>query len=90
MKLTQIGNQLFVLNQLFRKIEVLILLLIAIDSSSTKTSDANLTNLGAFLEFRDFKMVLVSLGVILEPQLEEGTEMEVHCKFLFFYEFLQY
>ena len=50
----------------------------ATDSGSAKMSDANLTSLvgilsipGAFLEFRDFRMVLISLGVILEPQLED-------------------
>ena len=82
---------------LFGKIEVLTLLLMATDSGSTKTADANLTNLvgilsnpGAFLEFGDFRMVLISLGFIVEPQLEEGIEMEVHCKFLFFYGFLRY
>ena len=37
----------------------------------------------AFLEFRDFRMALISLVVILEPQLEEGIEMELDCKFLF-------
>ena len=64
---------------LFGKVEVLILLLMAIDSGSAKMSDASLTSLvgilsipGAFLEFRDFRMVLISLGVILEPQLEES------------------
>ena len=63
---------------LFGKVEVLILLLMAIDSGSAKMSDASLTSLvgilsipGAFLEFRDFRMVLISLGVILEPQLED-------------------
>ena len=46
----------------------------AIGSDSAKISDANLTSLvdilsipGAFLEFRDFRMALISLGVILEP-----------------------
>ena len=45
-----------------------------IDSGSAKMSDTNLTSLvgilsipGAFLEFRDFRKVLISLGVILEP-----------------------
>ena len=28
-------------------------------------------------------MVLISLGIILEPQLEEGIEMELDCKFKF-------
>ena len=53
-------------------------------------SDANLTSLvdilsipGGFLEFKDFRMVLISLGVTLEPQLEEAIEMELDCKFLF-------
>ena len=75
---------------LFGKVEVLILSLMAIDNGSAKMSDANLTNLigissisGAFMEFRDFRMVLISLGLILEPQLEEGIEMELDCKFLF-------
>ena len=59
-------------------------------SGSVKMSDLNLTSLigilsipGAFLEFRDFMMVLISLGFFLEPQLEEGIEMELDCKFLF-------
>ena len=50
----------------------------AIENGSAKMSDANLAILvgilsitGAFLEFRDFRMVLISLGVILEPQLED-------------------
>ena len=71
-----------------------ILLLMAIDSGSVKMSDANLTSLvgilsipGAFLEFRDFSMVLISLCVILEPQLEEGIEMKLDCKFLFLWIF---
>ena len=71
-----------------------ILLLVAIDSGSVKMSDANLTSLvgilsipGAFLEFRDFSMVLISLCVILEPQLEEGIEMKLDCKFLFLWIF---
>ena len=66
----------------------------AIDSGSVKMSDANLTSLvgilsipGAFLEFRDFSMVLISLCVILEPQLEEGIEMKLDCKFLFLWIF---
>ena len=49
------------ISALFRKVEVLILLLMAIDSGSAKKSDANLTSLvrilsipGAILEFRDF------------------------------------
>ena len=64
----------------------MMLLLMAIDSGSAKMSDANLTSLvdilsikGAFLEFRDFRMVLISL----EPQLEECIKMELDCKFLF-------
>ena len=75
---------------LLGKVEVLILFLMAIDSGSAKISCAKLTSLvdilsilGAFLEFRDFRMILISLGVTLEPQLEEGIEMEVDCKFLF-------
>ena len=71
---------------LFGNVEILILLLMAIDSGL----DANLTSLvgilsipGAFLEFRDFRMILISLGVILEPQLEEVIGMELNCKFLF-------
>ena len=79
---------------LFGKVEVLILLLMAIDSGSAKMSDASLTSLvgilsipGAFLEFRVFRMVLISLGVILEPQLEEGIGMELDCKFLFLWIF---
>ena len=50
----------------------------AIENGSAKMSDANLAILvsilsitDAFLEFRDFRMVLISLGVILEPQLED-------------------
>ena len=46
----------------------------AFGSGSAKMSDANLTKFvailsipGAFLEFRDFRKVLISLGVILEP-----------------------
>ena len=81
---------------LFGKVEVLILLLMAIDSGSAKMSDASLTSLvgilsipGAFLEFRDFRMVLISLGVILEPQLEKSIGMELDCKFLFLW-ILQY
>ena len=66
-----------------------------IDSGSAKMSDTNLTSLvgilsipGAFLEFRDFRKVLISLGVILEPQLEEGIRMELDCKFLFLWIFM--
>ena len=62
----------------------------AIDSGSAKKSDANLTILvgilsipGAFLEFRDFRMVLISSVIILEPQLKEGIEMKLDCRFLF-------
>ena len=79
---------------LFGKVEVLTPLLMAIDSGSAKMSDANLASLvgilsipGAFLEFRDFRMVLISLGVILEPQLEEGIGMELDYKFLFLWIF---
>ena len=82
---------------LFGKVEVLILLLMAIESSSAKMSDANLTNLlgilsipGAFLELRDFRMVLISLGVVLDPQMEEGIGMELDCKFLFLWIFTRY
>ena len=57
-------------------------------------SDPNLTSLvgilsipGAFLEFRDFRMVLISFGVILESQLEKGIGMELDCKFLFLWIF---
>ena len=61
-----------------------------IGSGSAKMSDANLTSLvgissipDASLEFRDFRMVLISLGVTLKPQLEEGIEIELdYCKFL--------
>ena len=74
---------------LFGKVEVLILLM-AFDSGSAKMPDASLTSLvgilsipGAFLEFRDCRMVLISLSVILEPQLEECIGMELDCKFLF-------
>ena len=80
-----IGTTLAIL-ALFGNVEILILLLMAIDSGL----DANLTSLvgilsipGAFLEFRDFRMILISLGVILEPQLEEVIGMELNCKFLF-------
>ena len=64
----------------------------AIDSgsASAKMSNANFTSLvgissipGAFLEFRDFRMILIFLGVTLKPQLEEAIEMELDCKFLF-------
>ena len=57
-------------------------------------SDANLTSLvsilsmpGAFLSFRDFRLVLISLGVSLEPQLEEGIENELDCKISVFMDF---
>ena len=70
------------------------LLLMPIGSGSAKMSDANLTSLvgilsipGAFLEFRYFRMVLISLGIILEPQLEEGIERELNYKFLFLWIF---
>ena len=63
----------------------------AIDSGSSKKSDACLVGIlsipGAFLEFRDFRMVVISLGVILEPHLEEGIAMELGCKFLFLWNF---
>ena len=66
----------------------------AIDSGSAKMSDVNLTNLvgilsipGAFLELRDFRMVLISLVFVLEPQMEEGIGMELDCKFLFLWIF---
>ena len=75
---------------LFVKEKVLILLFMGIASGSAKMSDANLTSLagilsilGAFLEFRDLRMALISLGVFLEPQVEEGIEMEEDCEFLF-------
>ena len=62
----------------------------AIGSGLAEISDANLTILAgilsipvAFLKFGDFRMVLISLDVTLEPQLEEGTEMELDSKFLF-------
>ena len=79
----------------FGKVEVLMLLLMAIYSGSAKMLEASLTSLvgilsipGAFSEFRDFRMVLISLGVILEPQLEEGIGMELNCKFLFLWIFM--
>ena len=90
-----IGTTVAVL-ALFGKVEVMILLLMAIDSGSARMSDASLTSLVGILpipvassDFRDFRMVLISLGVILEPQLEEGIGMELDCKFLF-YGFLRY
>ena len=53
-------------------------------------SDASLTSLAgifsivdALSELRDFRMLLISPGAILEPKLEEGLEMELDCKFLF-------
>ena len=70
---------------LFGKVKVLILLLMAFESDLVKTPEANLTSLvgilsieGAFLEFRDFRMVLISFDVLLEPQLEEGIEIELN------------
>ena len=61
-----------------------------VDSGSAKMSNANLTILtgilsipAAFLEFRDFRMVLISFGITLEIQLEESMEMELDRKFLF-------
>ena len=75
---------------LLGKVEVLILLSMAIDSGSAKMSDVNLTSLVgilsipvAILELRDFKMVLISLGVDLEPQQEESIEMKLDSKLLF-------
>ena len=75
---------------LLGKVEVLILLLVTIDSGAAKMSDVNLTSLVgilsipvAILELRDFKMVLISLGVNLGPQQEEGIEIELDSKFLF-------
>ena len=65
------------------------LLLMAIGSA--KTSDDNLTSLivilsisGAFFELKYFRMVLVSLGVILEDRLEEDIEMELVLNLYFF------
>ena len=65
------------------------LLLMAIGSA--KTSDDNLTSLivilsisGAFFELKYFRMVLVSLGVILEDLLEEDIEMELVLNLYFF------
>ena len=70
---------------LFGKVKVLILLLMAFENDLVKTPEANLTSLvgilsieGAFLEFRDFRMVLISFDVLLEPQLEEGIEIELN------------
>ena len=37
---------------------------------------------GAFLEFRNFKMVLISLSVTLESQLEDDILMELDCKWI--------
>ena len=84
---------------LFEKVGVLILLFMANGSGSAKRPDASLTSFigilsipGAFLEFRYFRMVLSSvviIGPILEPHLEEGIEIERHCK-LCFCGFLQY
>ena len=78
---------------LLGKVEVLILLLMAIDSSSAKMSDANLTSLvgilsipGAFFVIQDgFEF----LNITLEPQLEEGIEWNWIVNFCF-YGFLQY
>ena len=74
---------------LFGKTEALMLLLMAIGSA--KTSDDNLTSLivilsisGAFFELKYFRMVLVSLGVILEDHLEEDIEMELVLNLYFF------
>ena len=59
---------------LFGKVEVLILLLMAINSSSAKITDPSLVGIlslsGVFLELKDFRMVLITFSVILEPQLE--------------------
>ena len=75
---------------IFENVEVLIMLLMAIDSGLGKMSDANLTSLvgilsipGVFLEFRDSRIVLIPLGVVLEPRLENGIEMELDYKFPF-------
>ena len=53
-------------------------------------SDTNLTILvgilpilGASLEFRGFRMALISLSVLIKPQLEEDVEKEQNCKWLF-------
>ena len=66
----------------------------AIDSGSAKMSDASLKGLvgissipGTFLEFRDFRMVLISSGMILELQQEEDIKMELDCKFMFLWSF---
>ena len=68
----------------------------AIDSGSAKMSDASLTSLvgilsipGAFLEFRDFRMVSISLGVILEPIWRDVEEWNWIVNFCF-YGFLRY
>ena len=52
-------------------------------------SDVSLTSLAgifsivdALSELRDFRMLLISSGAILEPKLEEGLEMELDYKFL--------
>ena len=75
---------------LFGKAEMLILLLMAIDSGSAKNTGSNLTRLvgilsipGVFLELRDFRLVLISSVVVLEPQLKEGIKMKLDCKFVF-------
>ena len=75
---------------LLKKVEVLILLLMAIGICSAKMYDANLTSLvgilsvpEAFFEFRDFRVALISSGVTLESQLEEGIEMKLDCLLVF-------
>ena len=62
------------ISALFGKVKVLILLLMAIESGSAKMSDTNFTRLvgilsipGAFLEFRYFRMVLISLCYFRTP-----------------------
>lgn len=64
------------------------MLLIAIDSGSAKMPNANFPSLvgilsiqDAFLEFRDFRIVLISLR--WRYQLEGDIEMKLGCKFLF-------
>ena len=75
---------------LLGKVEVLMLLLMVIDSGSANTPDENLTSLvgilsipDAFLESRDFRMVFDIFRRYLKTQLEEVTEMELDCKLLF-------
>ena len=65
-----------------------------IDSGSAKMSDASLKGLVGissipctFLEFRDFRMVLIYSGMILELQQEEDIKMELGCKFMFLWSF---